>query len=304
MNISKNSELIAAPFTPMHKDGSLNSGMIKKYALKLKNDNVSGVFVCGTTGEGLLMTLDERKEIAEAWINEQTDNFKVIVHVGTTSSDQSCELAAHAQSCGAFATSAMGPLFLPPDNTGRLLDFCEKIASCAPDIPFYYYHIPSVTHLNLPMDIFLEEGQGKIPNLKGIKYSNNNFAELLKCILLENGKWDIFFGCDDQLLAGLACGVRGAVGSTYNYMAHLYHKLIEDFEKGDFDAARKKQESSIDLINILIKYGGAIVAGKVLMRLIGLNCGPCRLPLRKFDFFLYDKFILEIDKTGIFPKLV
>jgi N-acetylneuraminate lyase len=87
-------------------------------------------------------------------------------------------------------------------------------------------------------------------------------------------------------------------------MAHLYHELINDFENGDLESARKRQKASVDLVNILNKFGGAIVGGKTLMRLIGLNCGPGRPPLEKFDFNVYDKFILEIEKTGIFPKLI
>ncbi len=110
MKIKKINGLIAAPFTPMKKDGSINPEIIGKYAEKLINDGVKGAFICGTTGEGMFMTNEERKTITQKWMAEQTNDFKVIVHVGTTSAKQSRELAAHAQKCGAYATGCMGPV--------------------------------------------------------------------------------------------------------------------------------------------------------------------------------------------------
>ena len=111
MKIQKLQGLIAAPFTPFKNDGTIHPEFIPAYAKKLKADNVKGVFICGTTGEGMLMTNDERKAIAEKWVAEQTEEFKVIVHVGTTSAKQSKELAEHAQNIGAYATGSMGPVF-------------------------------------------------------------------------------------------------------------------------------------------------------------------------------------------------
>jgi N-acetylneuraminate lyase len=299
MDISKINGLIAAPFTPMYEDGSLNTGMIKNYAGKLKNDGVSGVFVCGTTGEGMLMTLEERKKTAEAWIKEQTNYFRVIVHTGTTSFKQSCELAAHAQETGAFAVGTMGPVFLPPSRTEELVGFCSEVASAAPDIPFYYYHIPSVSGIKLPMAEFLAQAAKKIPNLAGIKFSDNDFMDMMECIRLDDGKWNILHGYDELLLAGLSFGVKGAVGSTYNFMARLYYNLIDSFENGDIDSAREYQAMSIRIINILVKYGGAIVMGKALMKSVGVDCGPVRLPLKNPDKAVYDKFIAEIKNSRV-----
>ncbi|MBT3443607.1 MAG: N-acetylneuraminate lyase, partial [Flavobacteriaceae bacterium] len=109
MNVKPIEGIIAAPFTPMDKNKEINPLVISDYAKKLKKDGLSGVFICGTTGEGMLMTLEERKIIAEEWIKFQQDDFKVIVHVGTTSIKQSQELAQHAQQIGAYGTSTMGP---------------------------------------------------------------------------------------------------------------------------------------------------------------------------------------------------
>lgn len=299
MDIQKITGLIAAPFTPMNGDGSLNTGLIPDYAAKLKNDGLSGVFICGTTGEGMLMTPDERKEVAGKWIAEQTENFKVIVHVGTTSSRQSAELARHAEKNGAYAIGCMGPSFLPPAYVDELVGFCAEVASGAPDIPFYYYHIPSISGVRISMIEFIQKATKQIPNLVGIKFTDNNFMDMMQCLELDNGKWDILHGYDELLLAGLAFGAKGAVGSTYNFMAPLYYGIIKDFENGDLDAARKKQALSIRVVNVLNKYGGAIAAGKMLMKHVCVDCGPCRLPILNQNGVNYKNFVNEIESIGV-----
>ncbi|MDX1285051.1 MAG: dihydrodipicolinate synthase family protein, partial [Draconibacterium sp.] len=275
--------LISAPFTPMSDNGKIKIETIKPYADKLKADGLSGVFVCGTTGEGMLMTSEERKLVAEAWLKEQTPGFKVIVHVGSTSVEQSRLLAEHAQKNGAFGTGAMGPMFLKPAGINELVDFCAKVASGASDLPFYYYHIPSISGINFSMNDFLIEASSKIPNLAGIKFTDNNFMEMQKCVNLDKGKWDILHGFDEMLLGGLSFGVKGAVGSTYNYAAPLYLEIFEAFKGGNIEKSRRLQLQSVELVDVLLKHGGALVAGKAIMKLVGVDCGPCRLPLRKIS---------------------
>jgi N-acetylneuraminate lyase len=299
MEIQKITGLIAAPYTPMNKDGSINRKLIPTYAEKLKKDKLSGVFVCGTTGEGMLMTPEERMKVAEKWIDEQTENFKVIVHVGTTSSKQSQELAGHAERSGAYAVGCMGPVFLSPQEVNEVVGFCSEVASGSPGLPFYYYHIPSVSGVKIPIKLFIEQAKERIPNLAGVKFTDNNFMDMMQCLQLDNGKWDILHGYDELLLAGLTYGVKGAVGSTYNYMAPLYYGIISDFEKGNLDAARKKQGISLQVVEILNKYGGAIAAGKALMKAVGLDCGPCRLPVKNVNDLSYKSFVKEIENQHI-----
>lgn len=298
MKIKKLKGLIAAPFTPMNKDGSINPSVIGKYAKKLKNENITGVFICGTTGEGMFLTLDERKTITEKWIEEQSENFKVIVHVGTTSAKQSKELATHARKKGAYAIGCMGPVFLKPTKTEDLVNFCAEIATGAPDLPFYYYHIPSISGVTLSMHDFLQKAAPLIPNLAGIKYTHNNFMEMQQCLQLNNGKWDILHGFDEVLLAGLTFGTKGAVGSTYNFMAPVYNQIINDFENGNIESARERQYKTVEIIEILVKYNGAIIAGKTLMKSLGLDCGPCRNPLKNLTENEYLDMIKELDKLG------
>ena len=300
MEINKITGLIAAPFTPMKPDGAINPGIIPAYAEKLKNDGLKGVFICGTTGEGMLMTNEERITITEKWIAEQTGDFKVIVHVGTTSPKQSNELANHAQSSGAYAIGCMGPLFLRPSRAEELVGFCVEVASGAPELPFYYYHIPSVSGIDISMSKFLKLAKPQIPKLAGIKFTDNNFMEMQQCMAMDDGKWDILHGYDELLLAGLAFGVKGAVGSTYNFMAPLYYGIINDFENGKIEEAKKKQMTSVKIINVINKYGGIITSGKPLMKKFGIDCGNFRLPASKFNEKVYEKFLKDLKNQGLF----
>lgn len=295
--------LVAAPFTPMLPNGEINPEIIKPYAGKLKADGLSGVFVCGTTGEGMFMTTEERKEVAESWLIEQTNDFKVIVHVGTTSVRESKLLAEHAQKTGAFAIGCMGPMFLKPAGINKLIDFCAEVASGAPGLPFYYYHIPSVSGIDLSMTEFIRAASKEIPDFAGVKFSDNDFMEMQKILNLDNGKWDILHGSDEILMAGLSFGVQGAVGSTYNYAGPLYLKLINEFQKGKIENARKYQLKSVEMVDVLMKNKGAIVAGKAMMKAVGIDCGPCRLPLSNLSEEQYENLVNEMKDIGFF-KLI
>ncbi len=300
MKIEKIEGLIAAPFTPMKNNGSVNLEVIGNYAEKLKRDQLKGVFICGTTGEGMLMTSDERMAVAKEWVKYQDPDFRVIVHVGTTSSKQSQELADHAQGVGAYAVGCMGPSFLRPSRTEELVGFCGEVAKGAPLLPFYYYHIPSVSGISLSMKEFIQRASAQIPNFAGLKFTHNNFIEMQQCLELDNRKWDILHGFDELLLAGLAFGAKGAVGSTYNFMAALYYGIMDDFEKGNMEAAREKQGLSIQVVDIMNRYGGPTAAGKALMKSVGIDCGECRMPIKNMDTKEYEAFVKEIENTGIF----
>jgi N-acetylneuraminate lyase len=146
----------------------------------------------------------------------------------------------------------------------------------------------------------LKEIDGKLPNFAGVKYTHEDFMDFLSCVHFQNGKYDMLWGRDENMLPALSVGAKGAVGSTFNYAAPLYHKLIEAFNNGDLETAREYQQQSIDMIRLLGKYGG-IAAGKAYMKLLGLDCGEFRLPVKnmstaEFELFKKDVLALEFDK--------
>ncbi len=271
--------LVAAPFTPLNPDHSLNLDAIGPYAELLHRNGVVGAFICGSTGEGVSLTTAERMQVAARWAQDAPPDLKVIVHVGHTCTEDSRALAAHAQQVGAWATGAMGPYYFRPRAAEALVGFCAEIAS-AQDLPFYYYHIPVLTGVDLPMIDFLRQAAGRIPNLAGIKFTNPNLMDYALCQAYDGGRFDVLFGTDEMLLAALAMGARGAIGSSYNFAAPLYNRLIAAFDQGDLATARTLQMKSIELIRLVVSVAGSYhTAAKAIMGLLGVECGPLRAPL-------------------------
>lgn len=272
-------ELIAAVLTPMTGDGEVNIPAIDRYAEFLIGRGVTGAFVCGTTGEGLLMDNDERKAVAEAWM-KFSDRLKIMVHVGSTSYKLSRDLAAHAESIGVHGISAMGPCFLQPSRAEELVAFNKKIAEAAPHTPYYYYHIPASSGVKVDMVDFLRLARTEIPNLKGLKFTSFNSMEEQEAIAFDNGRYDILHGHDEILLQGLMLGARGAIGTSYNLTSPLYIDLINAFEAGDIEKARMLQGEAIKFIHVMCDTVSVIAGIKAMLKIYGVDCGPCRLPLR------------------------
>lgn len=292
--------LIAASFTPMNKAGIVNLSAIDKYADLMADSGMSGVFVCGTTGESLSMTTTERKEVLEQWVKSANGRFKVIAHVGSNSLPEAAELAKHAQEVGADAIGAMAPSFFKPGSVKDLVDFFTPIAHAASELPFYYYNMPSMTGVSLPVAQFLVEGKKAMPNLVGTKFTHNNLMEMGECLALNNGEFEVLHGYDEILIAGLAFGAVAGVGSTYNYLSSVYLGIFDAMEQKDLQKARELQQKSIEVVKVIIKYGGGVRGGKAIMNLIGIECGDCRLPITPFSDKEYETLKKDLEAIDFF----
>ena len=271
--------LIDAPFTPFHEDGSLNLAPIPEYAALLARNGLKGVFINGSSGEGYMLTEEERMQLAEAWMAAVPKDFKVIVHVGSTSVMSSRRLAEHAQQIGAWGIGAMATPFPKIGNIEQLCRYCEEIASAAPELPFYYYHIPAFNGAFLSMYDFLKAVDGRIPNFAGIKYTFESLYEYNRCRRYQNGKFDMLHGQDETILPCLAMGgAQGGIGGTTNYNGRCLTGILEAWEKGDLEKARQLQDFAQDVIDVICNFRGNIVGGKRIMKLIGLDLGPNRVP--------------------------
>ena len=286
----------------MHKDGTLNVSIIPAYYEFLKGNGVSGAFITGSTGEGVSLRTGEKMAVAEAWADctRHDEDFKVMPLLGGTSVADCIELALHARSIGMYAISLTAPFYFKPASVGVLAEVCMAVAERVPDMPFYYYHIPVLNGVDFPMFDLLKALHGRLPNLAGIKYTHEDFMDYLSCLRFEDGRYDMLWGRDENMLSALVLGAKGAVGSTFNYAAPLYRRLIDAFNRNDLDKARALQQHSIDMIRLLGKYGG-IATGKAFMKLVGLDCGEFRLPIENMNeaqFDLFRKDALDLGFSG------
>ena len=291
--------LIAAPYTPMNADGTVNLDMVGPMAEFLHRNGVRGGFICGSTGEGVSLTVEERVALTERWVADAPKGFQVIVHIGHTSIEACKTLARHSEQAGAVATGAMAPYFFRPGSVEGLVDFCAEIAA-AQELPFFFYHIPSMTHVDFPMIEFLEVAHGRIPNLAGIKFTSEDLMDFELCRAFDGGRYCMLFGRDEILLAGLALGCRGAIGSSYNFAAPLYNRIIEAFDAGDLETARALQRKSMEMIRFLAGTGSYHSAAKALMGTLGVECGPNRLPVPTFTPEQSEAVRAGLEELGFF----
>jgi N-acetylneuraminate lyase len=294
-SIEKISGLIAAPFTPMNGHGDVMYEVIPDYYDYLEKNGVSGAFINGSTGEGVSLSIKERMTTTEYWMARAREKgtVKIINLVGGTSYAECIDQAQYSADQSVDAIAILAPYYFKPASVRQLVAFVAKVAGSVPQMPVYFYHIPVLTGCNLPMIEFLREAAPEIPNLAGIKFTHEDMMDFLSCLRFMDGKYNMLYGRDENLLAAFTLGARGAVGSTYNYAAPLYLKLIEAFDRGDLQLARDLQMASIEMINLLGRYGGMSV-GKAFMRYNGFECGEFRLPVTNMSKDDYERFCNDV----------
>lgn len=291
--------LIAAPHTPMLANGELNLAAIEAQASLFVAKNIRAVYVCGTTGEGMSLTTEERVAVTQRWQEVAKGKIKVLANVGHTCLKDCRTLADQAAKAGVFGISAMPPFYYKPAALNDLVAFYAEIAKAAPSLPFYAYHTPALTGVTFKMADFLEVAAKRIPTLAGVKFNHADLMDYAQCRACEAGRYDILYGVDEMLLASLPYGTVGAIGSTYNYAASLYYDLIKAYNQGEFERARHLQNRSIEIIQKLLKYN-VLAAGKSVMKLIGVDCGPVRLPVRNLTHAELDQLGADLESIGFF----
>jgi len=302
VNQPRLSGFLAAAHTPFHPDGGLDVSAVEKQAAHLLAHQVPGVFIMGTTGECHSLSREERLALIERWMAVTRNTvLPVVVHVGANCLGDAQALAAAAQQQGAAGIAALPPSYYKPADVSTLVACMAEIAAAAPKTPFYYYDIPPMTGVDLPMAEFLERGAERIPTLAGLKFSNSDLMTLQRCLRVERGRFAVFWGSDESLLAALALGATAAVGSTYNFAAPIYHRLLKAHTTGDHAAAQEEQFRSVRLVECLAATpGGFLSASKALMGLLRVPLGPVRLPLVNLTPEQVDHLRRQLEALGFF----
>uniref|UniRef100_A0A3P8YFV5 N-acetylneuraminate lyase n=1 Tax=Esox lucius TaxID=8010 RepID=A0A3P8YFV5_ESOLU len=264
--------LIAATFTPLTPEGEINLAEIGPYVdYLLEQQGVKSIFVNGTTGEGMSLTVEERKMLAAEWCSKAKNKLEnVIVHVGCMSLKDSQELAQHAGEIGADGIAVISPSFFKPATVGALKMFLQEVAAVVPAVPFYYYHIPAMTGVHLRSRDVLEGIDAEIPSFRGLKFSGSDLMDFGQCVSYSPSHWSLLYGMDEDSFRS----------STYNYLGSSVNRLISAFNKGDLTMARTLQFQVQDILCYAMDCGFDLAVNKQLMSEVsGLVLGPPRLPL-------------------------
>jgi len=244
----------------------------------LLRQGVHGLFVCGTTGEFPVLSLEEREEVAEVVASEALAVVPIIVQVGAPRPRDAVRLAQHAARLGVQAISSIPPCYYSyrPD---AVFEYIADVAS-ATSLPFYYYHIPERTRFFLD-EKFVERLLG-IPNLVGIKYSHGNFSFLEQMQALYGPRLRVFCGMDELFLSSLVSGACGGIGATYCFLAPLFVSIWTAFRQGDVEKARLLQAEANRILAPFSRYP-FIAAGKEILHLLGIDVGLPRLPQSRLE---------------------
>ena len=284
-----------ALITPLDDSDQVNEGVVQDLVDWHLEAGVNGFYVAGGTGEGLLLSLPQRKDLTETVMRATDGRATVIVHVGSVSTQAAVNLAQHANAVGAGAISAIPPIYYGVDPSS-VVEHYSAIAS-ATALPLFVYHIPSATHSDMTIDLMTSLLE--IPTVKGIKFSDYNHS-LMRRICLLRSDLVVYSGNDDVFLSGLIMGAHGGIGLTYNFMPHLFVGIYRAFQSGDLARARELQWKVCDMIDTLSGISSSnIAAAKVALQHLGFEVGEPRRPIRPLTSRETEIAITRLTELGL-----
>lgn len=270
--------LVAAVVTPMDRSSELKLELVPRVVDYLESRGITGIYIAGSTGEGMSLTDEERRAVAEAYVSAAKGRMKTLVQVGHNSLKAAAELAGHAESIGADAVSATPTGYFKVGSEKELVEGLVPLVEAAPKTPFYYYHIPLLSGVNLDPIKLTGRSMDRLPTFCGIKYSDGGSLYHLSLLQKVGPGLEFMAGSDEAYLMAAAQGFQAAVGSTYNYAAPIYDQVRKALSGGDFEMARLWQQRALEMIGAMFETCGR-ASLKAMMQMVGIDCGPVRRPI-------------------------
>nr|CAI5869694.1 unnamed protein product [Callosobruchus analis] len=272
---------ICAPvFTVFNNDLSVNTTIIPKYAKFLADNGVDGVLVHGTSGEGMSMTVSERKAVLEEWVKAvKTTKQHLMLQVGGCPLPDVLELARHAEKVGVDSLLCLPELYFKPATSKELIHYLKIVGEAAPKTPLLYYHIPVWTGVNINMGKFLNEIAGQVPTFQGIKYTSNDLDGGLAALKANKGNYAVFLGADTLMASAFAMGFDSVIATTLNIVPQYAVKIRDAIKSNKVEEARKLQLRLNEICAVITKNGNWVPTMKAAMTsLTEFNVGPARPP--------------------------
>ena len=298
--------IIPAFYACYDAQGKIDLNATALFLEHLIGKGVKGVYVCGSSGECIYQSVEERKQILEQVMKQAKGRITVIAHIACNNTEDSCILAAHAESLGVDAIAAIPPIYFHlPDHA--IAQYWNDISAAAPNTDFIIYNIPQLAGVALTKNCL--EMMLKNPKMIGVKNSSMPTMDIQIFKSLGGENFVVFNGPDEQLVAGLAIGADGGIGGTYGVMPEVYIAIYSAVRQGNLQYAAKLQEKANEIIFAMCACKGNMYA--VIKRIIklrhGIDLGGVRKPLAQLTeedqpqvnhcVALIDKLIAEIDGT-------
>jgi len=275
--------VFSALMTPFHADGSLNLDMLAPLAEFQLAQGLYGFYVGGSTGEAFLQTAPERKAVLKEFAGVVNGRARLIAHVGAISTDEAITLAHAAADAGYDAVSAIPPFYYD-FTSAEVLAHYRALADATP-LPLIVYNFPAKSARPLTTTDLL--ALLAHPKIIGVKHTSQNLYQLERLKTAAPGAV-IYNGFDEMFVGGVAMGADGGIGTTYNVMGHLFVEMYAAMQAGDLPRAQALQIKANAVIDVLVEVG-VFPGTKAMLKMLGLDCGPCRRPFAPLTVAQYQK---------------
>jgi len=287
--------IIPALLTPFDEKENVNYAALERMVNRLIEQGVGGLFVCGSTAEWWALTLDDRMGIVEKVVETVSGRTPIMVHVGSTCTKFSIQLARHAREAGVQAVSALPPVG-SRYSSAQIWDHFRRIGE-ATDLPLYLYHLPQLYGDMITIDRFVEALE-TMPTLAGAKFSSYRIDDMIDLKLKAEGRLNIISGCGEQLLSATVNGAEGSICTWYNYIPRLGNKIIECVKNNDIAGASRHEDILVKFAMLVI--GKSVGNMKWLIGLRGIDVGRPALPITGPTPEEKKDLLPKIEATGIF----
>lgn len=264
--------------TPMNQDGSVNYEKYRELIEYQIENGTDAIITCGTTGEGSTLSHEEHIAVMRAAVEQAKGRIPVISGTGSNDTGYCIELSKEAKFLGADALLLVTPYYNKTSQRGLIVHY-NKIADEL-KMPIILYNVPSRTGVDIKPDTYAE--LCKNPYIVGIKEASGCISSIAKTAALCDGNIDIYSGNDDQIVPILSLGGKGVISVLSNIMPQKTHDIVGRWMSGDVKGSCALQLELLDLAAALFSDVNPIPV-KEAMNLMGMNVGPCRLPLCDMD---------------------
>ena len=288
--------ILPALVTPFTEDGTkVDDEQLRALVNYCVKHGVHGVVPCGTTGEFVNMSIEEKKHVIDVVVDEANGKVAVVAGTGASGTEQALEMTAYAKDAGADAALLVTPYYLKPTSRG-IYEHYFTVASKV-DLPLILYNIPQCTGLALPWQMV--EDLAQVPNVVGVKDSSGQLSFILAVLEKVRDKINVMCGHDEVVIGALAAGASGAILASANFIPDVWVDIYNSVQKGDMQKARELQYQVQKIARITV--GAGAVAAKEALNLMGISVGPVRLPLSVGGELTYEareELRLDLEKIG------
>lgn len=295
MTAKKFHGVIPAVLTPF-KNGRIDVAAVRRHVDFMIEDGVHGFYPCGTTGEGILLSVEERKTMAKAVVDAAAGRVPVMVHVGAASTEQTLELALHAKAIGADAVGIVAPFFYSVDKVG-IIQHYTTVAKALGDFPVYLYNIPGNAKNDVTPDIVATVAAA-CDNVVGVKDSSKDIGRLAAYALKMGPEFSVIVGSDALVLPALTVGGCGVISAVANAFPKEVVVVYEAFRAGEFGEAMELQ-AKLNRLRSALQTGPYLAAYKAALRLRGVDFRGAKAPMREMDDADVEKLKEQLTRLGL-----